>query len=186
MTEAISNEHYFDAFSSWLGSLGGDAGELALALDDLALPERVRLLVAGSLNYLFKSLDLIPDGVEDLGYLDDALVLRVAARLCCRVEDTRWKEKEIGAILYRLAGEADLVETFLGPVYQRLERYTEELTRGAARGRTAEELVKDVTIRTSFLQDVTEWASRYENPSFTRDEKILLKFHSFLDTKLPK
>ena len=50
-------------------------GEL-LATDD-AGDEAARSLVSG-LNYIFKSLDLIPDGIDDLGFLDDAFVLRVA------------------------------------------------------------------------------------------------------------
>jgi hypothetical protein len=33
----------------------------------------------GLAQRIFKSLDLIPDGIEDLGFIDDAFVFRVAA-----------------------------------------------------------------------------------------------------------
>src|SRR5690606_35992489 len=72
---------YFEAFPVWLRTLGEDVEELASLLDDASLGEEARESVAGGLNYLFKSLDLIPDGVEHLGYLDDCFVIRVAAEL---------------------------------------------------------------------------------------------------------
>src|SRR3954454_8618117 len=68
-----------DAFPEWLRSLGEDALALSAVVADGAQPEALRRRVAGALNYLFKSLDLIPDGIEDLGFLDDAFVFRVAA-----------------------------------------------------------------------------------------------------------
>ena len=43
----------------------------------------------------------------------------------------------------------------------------------------------DEQIRSAFLHEVTGWASSYETPSFTRDEKNLVKLQSFLGAKLP-
>jgi uncharacterized membrane protein YkvA (DUF1232 family) len=43
-----------------------------------AIPDGARRALASGLNYVFKSVDLIPDGIDDIGYLDDAFVLRVA------------------------------------------------------------------------------------------------------------
>ncbi|HOU94151.1 MAG TPA: YkvA family protein, partial [Polyangiaceae bacterium] len=63
-----------DAFPEWLRELGADARVLAAALEDAALPEVVRRGCAAALNYLFKSVDLVPDGIEDLGFVDDAFV----------------------------------------------------------------------------------------------------------------
>ncbi len=70
-----------DAFPQWIRSLADDATALAQLLSSDSLPEEARRLLAGGLNYVFKSLDLIPDGLEGLGFLDDAFVLRTAARL---------------------------------------------------------------------------------------------------------
>src|SRR5688572_3596208 len=68
-----------EAFPNWLKSLGQDAQKLAAIVENRALPEGARRSAALALNYLFKSLDLIPDGLEDLGFVDDAFVFRVAA-----------------------------------------------------------------------------------------------------------
>ncbi len=66
-----------DTFPEWLRTLASDATELGALLGS-DLSESSRRYVAGGLNYLFKSLDLIPDGIDDIGYLDDAFVLKLA------------------------------------------------------------------------------------------------------------
>jgi uncharacterized membrane protein YkvA (DUF1232 family) len=68
-----------DAFPQWLSSLADDARVLLSRVQDETEPASVRKELAAALNYVFKSLDLIPDGIEDLGSVDDAFVLRVAA-----------------------------------------------------------------------------------------------------------
>ncbi len=75
---------YLDTFPNWLRTLGTDAQELGEALEAKGMPSDARECIAGGLNYLFKSLDLIPDGIDDIGYLDDAFVLRVSADLAGR------------------------------------------------------------------------------------------------------
>ena len=81
MSEPTIDPRYLEMFPQWLRSLGEDAAQVGDTLaKDAAPDEATRSLVAG-LNYIFKSLDLIPDGIDDLGYLDDAFVLRVACAL---------------------------------------------------------------------------------------------------------
>lgn len=175
---------YLDTFPNWLRTLGTDAEELGEILG-AGLPKDPSEAIAGGLNYLFKSLDLIPDGIDDIGYLDDAFVLRVAAELANR-EDLG----DIGANhtknLERLAGEADAVRDFLGKDYDRLEAYVKGLRNGAARGRSVDDILKDDGIKKEFLSDVTGFAKSYESPSFTREEKNLIKLRAFFDAKLPK
>ena len=71
---------YLEVFPSFLRTLGEDAAALGVLAGSDA-PEAARRYVVAGLNYIFKSLDLIPDGIDDLGFLDDAFVLRVAASL---------------------------------------------------------------------------------------------------------
>src|SRR5512138_1233897 len=131
-----------DAFPTWLRSLAEDALALGAVLANDETSPTARRHVAGALNYLFKSLDLIPDGIEDLGFLDDAFVLRVAASQA--VKEPAAKETPV---LARLASDAALVSELLGKDYARLERYVDGLTRGAARGRTVEEILTDEGVR---------------------------------------
>src|SRR5262245_47560220 len=127
-----------DTFPEWLRTLATDATELGALLEqDLAEP--ARRYVAGGLNYLFKSLDLIPDGIEDLGYLDDAFVIRVGAALAVKGAEGAGEIP----VLSRLARDTELISELLGKDYARLQRYTEGLTRGAARGRTVDEILSD-------------------------------------------
>jgi uncharacterized membrane protein YkvA (DUF1232 family) len=180
MSDGAIDPRYLETFPQWLRSLGEDA---ALVGDVLAAgapdDDATRALVAG-LNYIFKSLDLIPDGIDDLGYLDDAFVLRVA---CALAGGARPDIKQ-GAV-QRLGEDAHAVQEFLGPDYARLEAYVRGLRKGAARGRTVEDIVSDAATRTQFLHEVKAWSGSYEVPSFTRDLKTLVKLKAFLSAKLP-
>ena len=178
------NAKYLDVFPTWLRSLGEDAEKLGGTLDGSGLSDPARESVAGGLNYLFKSLDLIPDGIDDIGYLDDAFVLRVAADLAANADGDSSPEalKTISA----LANEADVVREFLGKDYARLEAYVKGLKKGAARGRAVPDILSDAGVRGEFLDDVRGFAKGYDAPSFSREEKNLIKLKAFFDAKLPK
>ena len=173
MTELDSR--CLEAFPQWLRSLGDDARALALVVEADDTPEPTRRAVAAALSYLFRSLDLIPDGIEDLGLIDDAFVFRVSAARAGGGSDA----------LGRLAGEVALIREFLGDDHQRLEAYVEGLSKGAARGRSVDEIVADAGVRSDFAHEVRTWADGYRAPSFQRDPKTLVKLKSFLLTKLP-
>jgi uncharacterized membrane protein YkvA (DUF1232 family) len=172
-----------ETFPEWLRALSTDAQDLAGAVGNADAPDAVRRYAAAGLNYLFKSLDLIPDGIEDLGYLDDAFVLRVAASLAvAEAADAAQKAPEVA----RLAKDTEIISELLGDDYARLENYVKSLKDGAARGRTVEDIVTDETVQRDFLNEVGGWATSYEAPSFGKDEKNLVKLKSFLSAKLPE
>jgi len=180
MSNSLVDPRYLEVFSQWLRSLGEDAaavGEVVATKggnDDAA-----RSLIAG-VNYVFKSLDLIPDGIDDLGFMDDAFVLRVA---CALAAASRPEIKE-GAI-ERLTTDARAVRDFLGEDYARLESYVLGLRKGGARGRTVDDIAGDAETRTTFLGEIKEWSKGYTPPNFTRDPKTLVKLRAFLSAKLP-
>ena len=172
-----------DAFPQWIRSLADDATALAQLLASDSLPEDSRRCIAGGLNYVFKSLDLIPDGLEGLGFLDDAFVLRIAAKFAGQVPQAR--EADLRGVLSQLAAEAPLIDELLEKDYERLERYVRGLARGAARGRSVEEIVQDDAIRSAFVSELHGWAKGYAAPIFSRDEKNLVKLKSFLLDQAP-
>ncbi|MFO0640154.1 MAG: DUF1232 domain-containing protein [Polyangiaceae bacterium] len=179
MTEESNTlSKYLEIFPSWLKSLGEDAAELGEVVKGSA-PEGARRQAVAGLNYIFKSLDLIPDGIDDLGFCDDAFVLRVAADLAC----AEFPEAKAG-VLGRLADDAVHVRDFLGDDYVRLESYVKNLRKGAARGRTVDDIVGDESARTAFLHEVSAWSRDYQVPSFSRDVKTLIKLKAFLSAKL--
>jgi uncharacterized membrane protein YkvA (DUF1232 family) len=167
---------YLEIFPNWLKTLGEDAAALAEVVSGTGA-EGARRQAAAGLNYLFKSLDLIPDGIDDLGFLDDAFVIRVAAALAAA-------DGGASGVIERLAGEAKQVKDFLGADYERLEAYVKNLHKGAARGRTVDDIMTDEGQRTQFAHEVSAWARDYQSPSFTRDVKTLIKLKAFLNAKL--
>ena len=176
----MSNNEYLESFPAWLGSLGEDARALADLLEGESTQE-AQLWTLAALTYLFKSLDLIPDGLEELGFVDDAFVLRVAAGKVPEEE----RQSDASGTLTRLAAEAALIEQFLGAeTYPMLVQYVERLATGAARGRTVDELTQSAELRAEFASQIRHWASDYAEPSFLRDEKNLVKLRAFLGSKL--
>ncbi len=171
---------FLDAFGAWLRTLGDDAQQLASVLGSDEVAPGAREAAAGGLNYLFKSLDLIPDGIDDIGYLDDAFVLRVAAAQAVKAGASG------NAGLTRLAEEDALVSEFLGPAYERLETYVSGLRTGAARGRTVQEILGKEKLLEEFLSDVKSFAATYQAPVFSREPKSLVKLRAFFEAKLPR
>ncbi len=179
MTDASLDPKYLEMFPAWLRSLGEDAGALGTLVAGGASEPVKRNVVAG-LNYIFKSLDLIPDGIDDLGFMDDAFVLRVAAALAVEADGAAKT-----GVLERLAQDAGEIRAFMGADYARLETYVKGLQKGAARGRTVDDIIDDESQRKEFVGEVAAWAKEYQAPTFTRDPKTLLKLKSFLNAKLP-
>ncbi|HXK17768.1 MAG TPA: YkvA family protein [Polyangiaceae bacterium] len=174
------DSRYLEAFPGWLRSLAEDAQKLAGLLEQGDASPAAQRGAASALNYLFKSLDLIPDGLEDLGFIDDAFVLRVAAALVGE------GERDAGGVLGKLAADATLISEFLGADYARLERYVQKLGDGSVRGRSVAQILEDSALRSDFVREVLQWSAGYTSPSFARDARSLVKLKSFLGTRLPQ
>lgn len=173
------DERAVATFGDYLGSLATDAQLLLAEIADESQNEAVRRILAGALNYLFKSLDLIDDGIEGLGYLDDAFVLRVA---CYQAAQGGTLPDSLGA----LRNEAELVLDFLGELAGRFQVFVAQLETISVRGRTAEAIVTDGSVRQELSDDIASWASRYKKPHFLLDERGLITLRAFLGAKLPK
>jgi len=182
---AESQPNFLDVFPTWLRTLGDDAEKLGTLATNTSLGDGARQALAGGVNYIFKSLDLVPDGIDDIGYIDDAFVLRVAAELSMR-EDLAGLGADQLRGLNRLGEETDLIRQFLGADYGRLEAYVTGLRKVAARGRSVQDILHDAQVRSAFLSDVRGFAKSYEAPSFSREEKNLVKLKAFFDAKLPR
>jgi uncharacterized membrane protein YkvA (DUF1232 family) len=180
-----SQAEYLDQFPAWLRSLGDDAETLGLLLSSKELPEPARQALAGGVNYLFKSLDLIPDGIDDIGYLDDAFVLRVAAEHALGEDVSKLPPEQLRS-LNHLAEEAAVVQAFLGPEFARFASYVKGLRKAAARGRSVQDILHDAQVQSAFLSDLRGFARAYCAPGFAREEKNLVKLRAFFDAKLPR
>jgi len=180
-----SEANYLDLFSSWLRTLGDDAEALGELVTNEQLPVEARQAIAAGVNYVFKSLDLIPDGIDDIGYLDDAFVLRVSAAVVASELEAAGTSADLGT-LKRLAEETEVVREFLQKDYHRLQVYVSGLRKGAVRGRSAADVVQDAPTSEGFLSDLRGFAKSYQTPGFARESKNLIKLRAFFDAKLPK
>lgn len=176
-----SAQEALNAFPNWLQALNEDLVELAGLLKDEQLPDELRLWVAGATGYVFKSIDLIPDGIEDLGYLDDAFVIRVMARHAAE----QIQSEEVPPILARLAKDAQFIQTFLGSVYTRLDEFVSGLCIAVVRGKSPSDIVQDPALAQQVCDEMGVFARNYVAPAFAQEERTLLKLQSFLSTKLP-
>ena len=177
--------NYLERFSVWLRDLAQEAEGVASLIDDGAIPESTRLSLIAAIHYVFKSLDLIPEGIDDIGYLDDAFVLRVAAEQGAQADLLDLDPDKL-QVLNRLASEADVVRDFLGKDFARLNEYVKGLRKGSARGRTGADVLRDSTTRAAFLQDLRNFCRAYAAPRFAQEEKSLVKLRAYFDAKLPK
>ncbi len=176
---------YLDRFPAWLRSLGEDAERLGQIGANPELQDGARQALVAGVNYLFKSLDLVPDGIDDVGYLDDAFVLRVAAQQALREGGGHVPDEQL-RVLHRLAQDAEVVETFLGADFVRLATYVKGLGKITARGRSVADILHDAQVAAAFLSDLRGFAEAYSAPNFTREDKNLVKLRAFFDAKLPR
>jgi uncharacterized membrane protein YkvA (DUF1232 family) len=177
-----NDAHYLDLFPEWLRTLGVDLAIVVDTLGDTASPEAARKALAGSLNYVFKSIDLIPDGIEDIGYLDDAFVVRVAASQAIDAGLSGTAHPGLAT----LASDAEHVKAFLGAEYVRLDRYVQGLRGGAVRGRSVDDIVANTSVREELAADVRGFSRDYKTPAFTREERTLIKLRAFFEARLPR
>lgn len=174
-----------DSFPEWLRALGADARDLASIVEEGRLSDSVLRQCVVAIHYLFKSVDLIPDGIEDLGYIDDAFVLRVTSAGAVD-GDSGAAEADRTGVLARLSDGVALLKEFLGPDYGRLAAHIRGLESVSIRGRTVENVLANEETRQELAKEAVAWADAYRIPSFTRDEKTLVKLRSFMHAKLPE
>lgn len=69
----------------WAGQLKTDTYALYLALKDPRTPWYARMFAAAVVAYAFSPIDLIPDFIPVLGYLDDLILLPLGIALAIRL-----------------------------------------------------------------------------------------------------
>jgi uncharacterized membrane protein YkvA (DUF1232 family) len=180
------NEKCLEIFPEWLRSLGDDVQTILDGINSEELAEDPSRFLCGGINYLFKSLDLIPDGIDDIGYLDDAFVLRVAAKAALECDTSGINDETLGK-LKQLSEDAGLIEEFLeAEIYARFDKYSRNLRNGAARGRMVDEIIETPAVLKEFIAETKSFISEFSAPAFSKDEKNLIKLKAFFEAKLPK
>lgn len=168
-----------ELFRGYLDTLVADTRGILAAISRDDIPKQVRLRLIAGANYLFKSLDLIDEGVLGLGFLDDAFILR----FCCS------RARSLGALpedLLVLAREAAAIRAFLGDLSPRFETFVKSLDEMVVRGRSPQMILDDGALRDELIAELEDWAQRHKTPTFVFDAHGLVKLRSFLNAKLPR
>ena len=85
----------------WAGRLKSETYALYLAYRDPRMPLHAKLFVALVVGYAFSPIDLIPDSIPVLGYLDDLIIVPLGVALAVRMipedvlSESRQKAREM-------------------------------------------------------------------------------------------
>jgi hypothetical protein len=174
---------FLPAFAGWLRAMGEDVLSLANLLESLETPEPVRQVSAEALQYLLRASDLIPEGLEPLGYLEVAFAFRLLGERAL-LDHPELAEPGAEGRVPRLAADAALVAEFLGddlPLFAQLALDPAASTRA---GHAAPELLTDDELRASALREAREWVERSGAPELADGSEELVKIGAFFRTRL--
>jgi hypothetical protein len=123
----VTDSKYLPAFDGWLRTLGEDVLSLANLLEAPDAPLPFRRASAESIHYLLRSAELIPEGLETLGYLEGAFAFRAIAQRALVDDPAERPTDELVA-----ADEADRVDPTDGSVFEAAEGGAFEAAEGGA------------------------------------------------------
>src|SRR5688572_1586161 len=139
-------QRFVDAFPNDLLAVRAALGEKT--------PEAAQRFLIGGLNYALDMLDIFPDHYKGLGIADDAIVLRLAAKLAVGAGAT-------DAGLVKLAEETSDVTAVFGELAAPLEKLVATMPDREVRGRTAAKIISHKDTRIMFDADVGREAKRH-------------------------
>jgi uncharacterized membrane protein YkvA (DUF1232 family) len=150
---------------------------------DKNVPVEAQRLVIGALNYALDMLDIFPDHYKGLGIADDAIVLRLAAKLAVAAGATH-------EAITRLANEAaDVAKVFPDHVTP-LEALVAKFPERDVRGRTAARIVEHKDTRIMFEADIGREAKRHTaqviDTKVEGPERALIELRKMIDHAIAK
>jgi uncharacterized membrane protein YkvA (DUF1232 family) len=165
--------------ATWLRAFGADVGALLPLIESPETPATVKRPLVGGLNYLFRALDLIPDGLEDIGYVDDLFVLRRAAVLA--KNGLVVAKLPVPEVISRMADNAQWVLAWLETMAIPFEEYCAQLMldSASARGRTVGAILTDANVLGDFLGDLRVFVGGFQPPPFASEDRTLVKLRAY-------
>jgi uncharacterized membrane protein YkvA (DUF1232 family) len=157
----IANASFFGTLVRWIVSLPIDIKILIEMIGDNQLDMKARSLAVGTIAYLIAAIDMIPDTIPALGYVDDVLVLHIALAIILQIDPERaehYREKypsTIGAI----DEQVQLLTDTLGALYSWLKAFVENLSRRGYKGQSAEEAAQSEETREEIFDDAMIFAA---------------------------
>lgn len=139
----------------FVNSYSQDLVTLQAALNDPSTPEAAQRLLIGALNYALDKFDMLPDHRGPIGIADDAIILRIAAKLA-RAAGAKH------AALEPLALDANNVINLFEDLAVSLEKLVVQLPKKEVRGRNPEKIMSQNVVRAAFDADVANEAKKFK------------------------
>lgn len=172
-----------DAIKGWLSTYREDVIQLRdVMLSDAPSP-RARQVLAGVLSYQLRKMDVAPDWVPEIGFVDDAMVLRAGAAVF-KANNALALPPDQEQVIERLHQQNQTVEAILGERYEALYDRVRGLMERRIHGRTPEEILDDPQRRTSFLKELEGFLERYQVPAIPYPETFHRQLLSYMGAKL--
>jgi uncharacterized membrane protein YkvA (DUF1232 family) len=151
---SLSAEDKVFVLQRFVNNFAADLLAVHAAFADHTTPEPAQRILIGALNYALDKYDVLPDHRGGIGYADDAIVLRIAAKMA-RAEGAKHPSLE------PLALDANNVINVFADLAERLEKYVMLLTKREVRGRNADKILSHNLTRASFDSDINSEAKKY-------------------------
>lgn len=145
-----------ETFKTWAETIRTDIEAIKAVVESAGADLPARKLAAGALSYLVSRLDLIPDWNAGIGFVDDVMVLRIAAQLI-QNHDTGDLASTAAVGLGRMSNEADQISAFLGTsLFEKFRAHVARLVEQSVRGRSTGTIVDDEAARSMLWREIEE------------------------------
>jgi len=152
---SLTAEQKVFVLQRFVNTYADDLRTLHSALGDPSTPEEAQRTLIGALNYALDNLDMFPDHRGGIGIADDAIVLRIAAKLA-RAAGAKH------AALEALALDANNVVNLFEDLAAPLEKFVTQLPKRDVRSRNADKILSHNLSRAAFDADVTNEAQKFK------------------------
>jgi uncharacterized membrane protein YkvA (DUF1232 family) len=150
---SLTAEDKVSVLQRFVDSFPQDLLSVRAAVADAGTPEAAQRFLIGGLNYALDMLDIFPDNHKGIGLADDAMVLRLAAKLAKNAGAT-------DAAIEALAVDANNVTAVFEDLAGPLEKLVAQFPEREVRGRTASKIIGHKDTRVMFDADVGREAKR--------------------------
>lgn len=159
---ASSKKNIGDWLNHWLLSFPRDSKIMVEIVSDDLIPVSGRILATAISFYILSPIDLIPDKLPIVGYIDDAIIIRIGLEaimaVCPEERKSYYKEKYPDTFdLYD--EQIEILKTFLGPLYDRLKLFTQKLVNRQYKGIDANEVPKSEELQERLFDDLMEYCA---------------------------
>ncbi|MBU1238212.1 DUF1232 domain-containing protein [Myxococcota bacterium] len=171
-------------FQEWIDNYADDIRLLASLLNMEGVPDELKRLAVGTLNYGLKQLDLIPDFYAPVGLIDDAMIIRIFANLgtdlIIKIPDDLTKRR----LIEMTEGDAIIKEFCGDQIYRALVNYVKALPDKKVRQRDAKIVLGNEEIRKEFITDIEVELKGYVGSKIDDPDSVVKDLRSFLKLKL--